>query len=299
MNINGLKNGFFSFLLVLLLMPIGHAIMVLNENLLADYKLAGAALMGVAGVALLIWGVKKNEQPTFATIMGLLGGILVWTGWIEFSFVWAAERYNVAPLMENGEIATKPEYLVMLSSIGLLAAITLIYLFTRTNCTFFIWFQKALGLRKNILEQTGFKKPISLAAFSETIVIIWFFYILLLIVYDDRIAGDTHPATHIVAWGSLIWSLYLIARLIKIQTFDYAVRYAIPTVIIFWNFIEVLGRWGTFKEIWLHPLQYWLEVSMFFVLLVALLTLFLKNPSFSRKNSRTLFTIETLPLHRK
>ncbi|MCZ2133396.1 MAG: hypothetical protein LC116_09555 [Bacteroidetes bacterium] len=277
-------------------MPIGHAIMVLNEKLLVEYKLIGAALMGVAGVALLIWGVKKNEQPTFATIMGLLGGILVWTGWIEFSFVWAAERYNVAPLMEHGEIATKPEYLVMLSSIGLLATITLIYLFTRTNFSLFIWLQKAFGLRKDILDQTGFKKPVSLASFSETIVIIWFFYILLLVVYDNNIAGDNHPATHIVAWGSLIWSLYLIAHLVKIQTFDYAVRYAIPTVIIFWNFIEVLGRWGTFEEIWIHPLQYWLEVSMFFILLAALLTLFLKNPSFSRKKRETLSIVGNIPV---
>ncbi len=48
----------------------------------------------------------------------LFRGLLVWTGWIEFAFVYFANRYNVAPLMDNGEIATKPEYLIMPSSVG-------------------------------------------------------------------------------------------------------------------------------------------------------------------------------------
>lgn len=283
MNRNGLINGVFSFLLVLLLMPIGHAIMVLNEIWLNEYKLLGAGIMGCIGVVMLYLGVKKNTKATLATLLGFLGGILVWTGWIEFSFVWIAEKNNVAPQLFEGEVSTKPEYLVMLSSVGLLATITLFYLFARSNCLFFIWFQKVLRLRKDVFVQTGYKKPLALVAFSETIMIIWFFYVVLLLVYDDQIAGDTHPITHFVAWGSFIWSIFLISNLLRIKNFDYAVRYAVPTVIIFWNFVEVLGRWGLFKEIWVHPQEYWFEVSMFFLLLAALLYLFLTNPFFKNR----------------
>jgi len=283
MNKIGLINGVFSFLLVLLLMPIGHAIMVLNEVLLKDYKLLGAGIMGVFGVFMLYFGVKKNAKSILATLLGFLGGILVWTGWIEFSFVWIAEKNNVAPQMFEGEIATKPEYLVMLSSVGLLATVTLFYLFARSNCLFFIWFQKVFRLRKDILVQSVYKKPLAIVSFSETIMIIWFFYVVLLLVYDEQIAGDNHIATHFVAWGSLVWSIYLISNLLRIKNFDYAVRYAIPTVVIFWNFIEILGRWGLFKEIWVYPQEYWLEVLLFFLLLAALLYLFLTNPMFKNR----------------
>ncbi|MCO6465045.1 MAG: hypothetical protein J5I53_00360 [Bradyrhizobiaceae bacterium] len=282
----GLRNGFFSFLVVLLLMPIGHSIMVLNEVLLHEFMYWGAVGMGIVGLAMLVWGIKRNSHTTFATLMGFLSAVLIWTGWVEFSFVWIANKNNVSHLMVDGEIATKAEYLVMLSSIGLLATITLYYLFSRNNCSMFVWLQRVLGFRKDIVSQSGFRKPFAVTTFSETIMIIWFFYILLLVVYDEQIAGDTHPATHLVAWGSLIWSIYLITRLFKIQTFDYAIRYAIPTVVIFWNFIEVMGRWNTFKEVWVHPLEHWVELVLFTVLLAALLTLFLSNRTFKRKGAR-------------
>ena len=284
MNKNSLRNGILSFLLVLLLMPIGHAIMILNEHFLGDYKYHGAVIMGFLGVAMLIWGLKKNSNPTLATLLGFLGGILVWTGWIEFSFMWIAEKNNVAHLIVDGEIATKREYLVMLSSLGLLCTIVLFYFFSRSNCTFFIWFQKVLGLKQDINLQTGYKKPYSVVVFSETIMILWFFYLVLLVVYDEQIAGERHFFTYLVAWGSLFWSIFLISRLLKIKSFDYAIRYAVPTVIIFWNFVEVMGRWNLLHEIWVEPLEYWIEVGLFFLALFVLLYLLISNPTFNRKH---------------
>ncbi|MCO5278611.1 MAG: hypothetical protein M9911_11520 [Saprospiraceae bacterium] len=284
-----MRNGFFSFLLVLLLMPIGHAIMVLNEHLLMEYKYQGAIAMGFAGIILLIWGIKKNSKPTLATILGFLGGVLVWTGWVEFSFMWIAEKNNVSHLMVDNEIATKREYLVMMSSLGLLCTFYFFYLFTRSNCTFYIWQQKYLGFREDIKTQVGFKKPFAVSTFIETIMIIWTFYVVLLLVYDEQIAGDRHIATYIVGFGSLLWSLYLISKLVRIQSFDYAIRYAVPTVIIFWNFVEILGRWDLFKEIWVHPMEYKWEVSAFFIILAIILYIFIKNPKFSRKNNRVVY----------
>lgn len=285
MNKVGLRNGLLSFLLVLILMPIGHAIMVLNEKLLLGYKYEGALFMGLIGIAILVWGIKKNSSPTFATILGFLGGVLVWTGWVEFSFMWIAEKNNVANLIIDNEIATKREYLVMMSSLGLLCTFYFFYLFSRTNCTFYIWQQKYFGFREDVKTQTGFKKPLALSTFIETIMIIWTFYVVLLLVYDEDIAGQNHIATYIVAYGSLLWSLYLLSKLIRIQSFDFAIRYAVPTVIIFWNFVEVLGRWDMFKEIWVHPLEYKWQVSVFFIILAVMLYVFIKNPTFSRKNN--------------
>lgn len=279
-----IRNGLLAFLLVLLLMPIGHVIMILNEILLEENKYVGAIILGIIGVVLFIWGIKKNHQPTVATILGFLGAVLIWTGWVEFSFMWVAEKENVAHLVKDGEIATKREYLVMLSSLGILMSMFFYFMFVRSNCTFFIWIQNKLGFKDIISKNSsGFKKPQSVVVFGETLMILWFFYVSLLVVYDDTIAGDRHWATHVLGWGSLIWSFYLISRLIKLKSFDYAIRYAVPTVIIFWNFVEVAGRWGLFEEIWVQPLEYWLEVSLFFISLAILLFVFIRNPSFNRK----------------
>jgi hypothetical protein len=265
--------GILSFTVVLLFMPLGHTLMILNEELLHGHglKLIGAAIIGAIGLGLLILAIKSNYNNTVKTLLGLVAGILVWTGWIEFSFVWIANKLNVMPYMENGEVATKPEYLIMPSSIGILAAMLLIFLFSDTKCQFFVWFQKIFGFKKEITKTSKQKKPIEIITFIETIMIIWTFYIVLLLVYDNNIAGDRHPLTYLVGFGSLAWSGYLIINLLKISKFDYSVRYAIPTVIIFWNFIEVLGRWNLFKEIWIHPFEYVIELSIITIILVALM----------------------------
>jgi hypothetical protein len=213
-------------------------------------------------------GVYKDQNKSTATIMGLLGGVLVWTGWVEFSFVWIAEKLKVAPLLENGEVATKPEYLVMLSSVGLLLCILTYFIFTQTKCQFFNWFQQVFKLKERLVQTAPTKKLVGMITFIETIMILWLFYIVLLLVYDKDIAGDKHPATYLVAFGSLFWSIYLFTNLVRIKRFDYALRYAIPTVIIFWNFVEVLGRWNLFKEIWVHPFEHWVENSIILAMLI-------------------------------
>ena len=281
--ISRLKIGVLAFVLVLLFMPLGHTLMVLVEQVFEQAKFLSAFVVGLIGAILLIVGVKKNSNKSLATVLGLIAGVLVWTGWIEFSFVWIAQKLEVAPLMENGEVATKPEYLVMLSSLGLLVTFMLLFLFSKTGCQFFNWFQRVLGLRKSIVFKGQIERPEALVTLIELIMIVWTFYLVLLLVYDKDIAGDNHPLTYLVAFGSLLWSIYLFLKLIRIKKFNYAIKYAIPTVVIFWNFIEVMGRWNLLKEIWIHPFEHWIEVSMIFGLLVFLVVVYIKE---TRKEDR-------------
>lgn len=269
------KKGILSFLIVLLFMPIGHALMVLNENIFEHQKFIGAFVIGLLGVFSLAFGMQKDANKATATMLGLVAGILIWTGWVEFSFVWMAEKLHVAPLIENGEVATKPEYLVMMSSLGLLLAMLVYFGLSHTKCQFFNWFQK-LARIKPIIGQNG-TRPVAMTTFVETVMILWTFYIVLLLVYDQDIAGDKHPATYFVAFGSLFWSVYLFLNLVRISKLDYAIRYAIPTVIIFWNFVEVIGRWDLFKEIWVHPFEHWIENLMILVLLMGFSAYYLKE----------------------
>jgi hypothetical protein len=254
-------------------MPLGHAVMILMEKGLGhEYVYLAAVIMGFVGLFLLIWGVISANE-TKATFLGLFAGLFIWTGWIEFAFVYYANRFGVAPLMENGEIVTKPEYLIMPSSVGFWAILMIYYfLGTKTGCQFFNWFQRKLKLTKTVDFKPA-KRTVAMTTLMELIALLWTFYLLLLFVYDNNFFGDRHIVTYIVAFGSLFWSLYLFIKLMRIQNMGYAIRYSIPTVIIFWNFIEILGRWDLFHEIWVEPMKYWLEmtiVSAIFTLLIVI-----------------------------
>ncbi|WP_459189763.1 hypothetical protein ACGE0T_06740 [Parabacteroides sp. APC149_11_2_Y6] len=272
--------GILSFIIVLFMMPLGHAAMILMEKILGHNLLYLAALLlGVIGVGLLVLGIYSKKEIT-ATFAGLFGGMLVWTGWVEFAYVYYANRYGVQPLIENGEIVTKPEYLIMPSSVGFWAIIMLFYIFSiKSNCVLFTWIQDKLHYgtaKKAVLDeqQVSRLQPVvrnhAMTTFMEMNIIMWTCYIVLLFVYDERFFGDHHPVTSIIAFGSLAWSIYLFVKLLKIKKLGYAIRYAIPTVIIFWTFVEIMGRWDMLKEIWVEPSHYWMEMTVMLVAFVVL-----------------------------
>ncbi len=262
--------GIIAFVVILMSMALGHTAMIIMEKVLGhSYVYHAAIILGFVGLAFLIWGmiIKDNNK---ATLLGLFAGLFIWTGWIEFAFVYFANTLQVPPLMEDGEIVTKAEYLIMPSTIGLWAVFMIYYFFgTKTGCTFFTWFQKRLKIANPQKMQPAISN-VAMTTFMELIMILWTFYLLLLFVYDKSFAGDDSILAHIVAYGSLFWSLYLFKNLIQKSNIGYAVRYAIPTVIIFWNFVEILGRWNVFKEIWVHPFDYALEMGIILVVMIVL-----------------------------
>ncbi|MCK5222651.1 MAG: hypothetical protein KAR14_13785 [Candidatus Aminicenantes bacterium] len=263
--------GIVAFAVVLFTMPLGHAVMILMEKGFGkDHIYFAALFLGFLGLLLLILGVISSSENK-ATFMGFFGGLFIWTGWIEFAYVYYANRYGVEPLISNGEIVTKPEYLIMPSSIGFWAVMMIYYFFgTKTGCKFFNWLQKKLKF-SNLTDLKPAKRNITMTTFLELIALLWTFYLVLLFLYDNNFVGEKHLVTYIVAFGSLLWSLYLFLKLIKITKIPYAVRYAIPTVIIFWNFIEILGRWDFFKEIWIEPEKYWIEMLLILGVFVILI----------------------------
>ena len=276
--------GIVAFVIVLLTMPLGHAAMIFMEKGFGHEHVYNAALiLGFIGIIFLVVGIfSKKEIP--ATLLGLFGGLFVWTGWIEFAFVYYAHRFGVEPFVINGEIVTKPEYLIMPSSVGFWAVFMLYYVLgTRTGCRFFLWFQRKLKInKKNILSQSS--RNTALATFMEITMVLWTFYMVLLFAYDPNFAGDRHPVTYFIAFASLLWSLILFVKLIKIKQLAYAVRYAVPTVVIFWNFVEILGRWNVFKEIWNTPAKYSLEIKlMLFVLIVLTVSILFNQKEFLKR----------------
>ncbi len=253
--------GMFAFLVVLFVQPLGHTIMILNEHLMgSEYQYHTAAAMGLVG-AYLLWLGMKRQGEVAATWLGFFAAILMWTGWIEFSFVAYANHLDVAPLIEGGEVVTKPEYLVMPSSLGVMLATLAYFMFNReTRCNFFRWIHRHLKLGTG-KPTRGLKRNFASITALETIYLLWFFYILLLLLYDQAILGDRHPAVFAYLIVNTVWALYLMRRLMHFSRVATAIRYAIPTAIIAWTSVEILGRWGFFTEFWVEPSRYAMEMA--------------------------------------
>ena len=100
-----------SILIILLLMPLGHALMIIMEHTLEPTTLHYSAFaMGFVGLIVTICGVFVKGD-TKQTCYGMTGALLFWTGWVEFLFAYYAQRYGVhCDLVGNGIVQTATEY---------------------------------------------------------------------------------------------------------------------------------------------------------------------------------------------
>lgn len=247
-----------SFVLVLFTMPLGHALMILMEKFMDPVAVHYAGfIMGFVGLMMVIVGVFVKGD-TRQTLWGLIGGLLFWTGWVEFLFLYYARRYGVPPEIEHGVVVTKPEYLIMPASFGLWMMVMTMYIFsTRNGCDFITWIQEKLfGKCKNKIVVQPMTHHTSIITFMELNMILWAFYLLLMFCYDKNFLGDHHPVTYLIGISCFIGSLFMFRRQLHIAAWGANIRMAVATVIVFWTPVEILGRINFFKEFWVHPQEY-------------------------------------------
>ena len=136
--------------------------MILMELLIAPAVLPYSAFgLGLLGLVIAVCGVfAKKDTPQ--TICGLIGGLFLWTGWVEFLFMYYAQRFGAHPEIVNGVVTTtttyvqgiaanpilsidgvpvqhmhdikdivvtRPEYLLMPATFGFWVSIMLLYIF--------------------------------------------------------------------------------------------------------------------------------------------------------------------------
>ena len=184
-----------SFLLVLFTMPLGHALMMIMGKFMDPVALHYAAfLMGLVGFAIVVAGVFVKGD-TRQTIYGLFGGLLFWTGWVEFLFQYYARRYGTQPETTPWGHVTQPEYLLMPMTFGLWMMVMTLYIFcTRTGCCFINWCQHHLfGHRCSDIVARPMTRHTAIVTFMELNVMTWTTYILLMFCYDGRFIGDDSP----------------------------------------------------------------------------------------------------------
>lgn len=298
-----------SFLVVLLLMPLGHAFMILMEHMLSTTALHYCAFaMGALGMVIVIVGVFVSGD-TRQTIFGLAGGLLFWTGWVEFLFSYFAWRFGVhCDLLGSGTVQTisqyadgvatshdfiingapidsferadlkalrgsRPEYLIMPATFGFWMMFLMLYLFcTTTGCRFFSWIQRRLRLH-NALQLRPMTRIPAMITFLELNLMMWSLYLLLMFCYDPVFLGPSHPVTLTIALGCLAGSIFMLGKQLKIKPWGANIRMAIATVLVFWSFVEIVARNGLLAEIWVDPLNHMWEMSLILALFL-LLTLY-------------------------
>ena len=310
-----------SFLLVLFTMPLGHALMKIMESTMSVGTLHYSAFaMGFAGLVIVIAGVFVKGD-TKQTLLGLFGGLLFWTGWVEFLFGYYASRYGVQyDLVGTGVISSvteyldgiavghsmlingtdisdmtvaelksltgsRPEYLIMPATFGIWVMFMIVYLFnTRSGCHAFNWLQKILFRdRRNEIVPRSMSHHTSITTFLELNVMMWTLYLALMFLYDPVFLGERHPVTLVVAIGCLIGSVFMFRYQLELGSWGANIRMAISTVIIFWTFIEVFSRNGLLTEFWVDPLNHIAEMAVILACFVALAVFFIVKATASRR----------------
>lgn len=291
-----------SFFLVLFTMPLGHALMkVMETTMTASVLHYSAFAMGAVGLAMVIAGVFVKGD-TKQTLWGLFGGLLFWTGWVEFLFAYYAARYGVHyDLVGSGIVTTtteylngigishqtlingvdikdipvaelkamtgsRPEYLIMPATFGIWMMFMVIYIFnTRTGCHAYNWLQKVFFRdKRDEIVPRSMSHHASITTFLELNVMMWTLYLALMFMYDPVFLGDSHPVTLIVAVGCLVGSVFMFRYQLKLGAWGANIRMAVSTVIIFWTFIEVFARNNLLSEFWVDPMNH--KVEMFTIL---------------------------------
>lgn len=278
-----------SILIILLLMPLGHALMIIMEHTLESTALHYSAFaMGFVGLVIAIWGVFVKGD-TRQTVFGMAGALLFWTGWVEFLLAYYAQRYGVhCDLVGNGVVETateyvngigvhhtytingtpleefsraelkeirgsRPEYLIMPATFGMWIMFLVMYIFcTKTGCNFIRWIQNHCGV-KNHVELRPMAHHASIVTFMEWNIMMWGLYLLLMFCYDPVFLGTTHPVTYAIGIFCLIGSGMIFKKQLYIGHWGRNLRMSLANVIVLWSAVEIAARNGFFNEIWVDP----------------------------------------------
>jgi hypothetical protein len=308
--------GIIAFMSVLAVQPLGHILMIVMEKYIPEgetwlgpvFDVApvipegyenffliennlywSAFWMGLVGFIIILWGIRKGTEVA-GTWAGFVGATFMWTGWTEFGIHFYARFYGVKSMCKGltegapnyydfvcaENPATKPEYFLMESSIGFLVMVMVFFTLNKeTRCNMFRWIQRNVFFAGK--PSPGFTRNFGNIVACETFMILWFCYVWLMVIYNEDLFGETHWVTYGSFVLMLVWGLYLMQRLIRYKRVTNALRYAIPTAIIFWNALEIAGRWNWFGEYWIHPWDYPIASGLTVVAVIAFLLISLKS----------------------
>ena len=258
--------GIFSLVMVWFGLALGHTQVVLQHSSLPMGLLDSSIswILGFGGFALVWVGMKRPEEQ--ATILGYIGGSLIWCGFFEWTWRYFGHWLDVEPVMDQDMMILSPE-LLMIQATTLIVVSMLIFLGANkdTRCRMFMWFHRNFKLRPG-RQTAGYKRQHARTTAIETVFLVWTIYLFAIFINDPRGIKYDSILAMVLTGGFVIWGIYLVNKLLKIRGLGPAFRYAIPTGSICWLPIEAFARWGLYPEIWVMPREYGGAMAVIFVL---------------------------------
>jgi len=256
--------GIVSFFLVLFVMPLGHAAMIIVERYYEAYMPLAAVGLTLVGIAIII-ATRKFDDDGVQSFWGALGGVLVWTGSVEYSFIFAMQRFSIPDSPSVGG-----EYMLLEYSLGLLIPLLFYILFQESiRCSPVLWLRKKFNLMRGSVATGRIDNYGPRTAF-EMFAVLWFFYVMMMLAYDIGVASWATYLEFALCLGGGIYTAY---QLYQKKTWGTAIRYAIPTVIIVWTNVELISKWGFFEEPWIAlNVPFMISVVVAFAIMVYLVT---------------------------
>lgn len=92
-------------------MPMVHLVArVLKDNYDGTQLLGAGMAVGFVGLVMVVVGVFVKGQ-TRQTLLGLIGGMFYWTGWVDFLFMYYAHRWGTHAEIDpmTREVLSRPE----------------------------------------------------------------------------------------------------------------------------------------------------------------------------------------------
>ncbi|UCG71369.1 MAG: hypothetical protein JSV45_08830 [Chromatiales bacterium] len=262
--------GILSVLTVFCGLALGHTTVVLQWEMTGGISVLDTVVsmsIGSLGLVLVWIGLKRPENQ--ATILGYVGGLLIWVGFFEWTWHYFGHWLNLEPVMD-GDIPILMPGLLMIQATSLIVITMLIFLGANkdTRCRMFMWFHRNFKLRPGRMTP-GYKRQHARTTAIETVFLIWFIYLCAIMINDPRLIKYDSVAAMVITVGFLAWGVYLFRKALKIRGLGATFRYAIPTANILWLPIEAFSRWGLYPEVWVKPLEY----SLIMLLVLALFVL--------------------------
>ena len=228
------------------LAAIGHISMVLIEKYNPAIKFDFGWSCAIVGI-LVIYLTRFFKSDGWQSFFGILGGLGLWFAF-EYSLMYGGHRMGVTYTF-NGSY---PEYRLMKwTFFAFIMVFTYLMYQESVRCNFIYFLRRKLRLMRGVVA-TGKVDNYGPRTAFEYIMITWAGYVLLMIAYDDQIFGPQSWFCYALFFVSFSVFFYLCYKLLGYDKFGANLRYAIPTVTVLWNDVEILAKWGMLKEPWVH-----------------------------------------------
>ncbi len=231
----------------------GTAVPTIHMLPVSPFLVAAALGLTALGFCILLFS-RFIADDGLQSLLGVLGGLFLWTGAVEYGLVVASRLLGIAKgLSMHGDqvIGVAGEYVLLKHTWGILLILCVYLTFAESNrCNVFLWLRRRVPLMRGPLASGHITNYGPRTAF-QYIMIIWTFYVLLLWLYDETLFGAQSLATRLVMVGSLAGAVFLTWRTVRRPTWGHTLRYAIGTAVVAWTPIEISAKWGLFEEPWL------------------------------------------------